>query len=73
MVGFGQVEHQMAKGISKRTVRMPWPDLRARFPRACLLYCKNELGMVGEATVLAGELVGGCGALVLGRDITSHI
>ena len=73
MVGLGQVVHQMAKGISKRTVRMPWPDLRALFPRACLVECEKELKSAGGADVLAGELVGGCGSLVLRRDITSHI
>ena len=26
-----------------------------------------------EQDVLAGEFIGGCGALVLRRDITSHI
>ena len=35
-MGCKHVVHHIAKGISKRTVRMPWVDLRAREPRACL-------------------------------------
>ncbi len=36
MVGLGQVVHQIGKGISKRTVRIPIFDLRARDPKAFL-------------------------------------
>lgn len=70
MVGFGHVVHHIAKGISKRTVRIPWPDLRARLPRAFLYSLEGIYNVELTVNLLASQLVSRGRAFVLWWDIT---